>query len=180
MKKFALTLAIIGNGTLLAIALPTQADELKPLNVAMTEGTYAGTFLCSLGEMGMSLTLKDAGPATVEDIHQPLCASATGTCNDRQKIEIDNSRKVSGFINFFPTVGNPEAPAGAFEVSGSVNYTLPEFKRLQLVPGKWLDKPDGFGASAMTGTIYKNKISGKPTAQGCHELKLTKIQTWTP
>ncbi|MGJ8562427.1 MAG: hypothetical protein ACSHXY_02635 [Alphaproteobacteria bacterium] len=156
------------------------APVLKPLQVAMTDGTYAGTFLCSLGEMGMTLTLKDVGAAvSAEDIGQGHCKTGAGPCNDKQNQEISRSRKVTGVINFFPTVGNPKAPKGAFEVSGAVNYASKYLTKFSVVPGKWLDEPEGFGASGMTGTIYNYKISGKPTAPGCHDLTLTKIQTWS-
>ena len=164
-------------------ALPAAAQEtvtLKPLSVAMAEGTYAGTFLCSLGEMGMSLTIKDEGPATLEDIAEQPCKSGAGPSNDAQNQRIANRRKTTGVLNFFPTVGNPDAPAGAFQVSGWVDYGSKRFQRMQFNPGAWLDKPDNFGASAMTGTLINGVITGKPTAGGCHALRMRKIQTWSP
>lgn len=174
---------VAGGGTGLTANAQTDTQTmpaLKPMHVLQTEGTYAGTFLCSLGEMGMTLTLKDVGAAvSAEDIGQGHCKTGSGPCNDKQDQEISTSRKVTGVINFFPTVGNPKAPKGAFEVSGAVNYASKYLTKFSVVPGKWLDEPEGFGASGMTGTIYNYKISGKPTAPGCHDLTMTKIQTWS-
>lgn len=179
LKQVALAAMVAAVPSATAQTGATSFPELKPLAVAQVEGTYAGTFLCSLGEMGMTLTLKDTGAATsAEDIGQMHCKSGAGPCNDRQDAEIKDSRKVEGVINFFPTVGNPEAPSGAFEVSGSVNYAMKTLIRLRLEPGAWLDQADNFGSAGMTGTLYRGTLNGKPTERGCHDLMMTKIQTW--
>ena len=141
------------------------------------EGTYAGTFLCSLGEMGMTLSLKDGGIFTPSDFAGNPCRSGLGKCNDNFAIAHKGKRKTSGVINFFPTVGNPTAPQGAFEVSGWVNYTSKRFNRMELEPGDWISQPDNFGSAAMTGTLINGTISGKPTAPGCHDLTLQKVLT---
>lgn len=149
----------------LALAVPSQAQEapvLKPLNVAQMQGTYAGTFLCSSGEMGMSLSLNDIGPVMA---------------TDGNSVDV-NKRLVSGVLNFFPTVGNPDAQHGAFEVGGTA-HTYKHFTKVKLMPGKWLDKPENFGASGLEGTIIAStgSFKGKPTYSGCHTLTMTKLRT---
>lgn len=159
MKKFI----ILGAASLLIAGTATAqetAPVLKPLNVAQMTGTYAGTFLCSSGEMGMTLSIRDIG----------------GTINSDGKSVDANKRLINGVLNFFPTVGNPDAPHGAFEVGGTAeiyNY----FTKVKLEPGKWLDKPENFGASGLEGMISKKgHFTGKPTASGCHTLDMTKLR----
>jgi len=160
MKKFI----ILGAASLLVASTTTaqEAPVLKPINVLTMAGTYAGTFLCSSGEMGMSLSIKDIGP----------------TINPDGKSVDANKRLINGVINFFPTVGNPDAPHGAFEVGGTAdiyNY----FTKVKLNPGKWLDKPESFGASGLEGMISSKSghFTGKPTESGCHTLNMTKLRT---
>jgi len=136
MKKFI----ILGVASLLVASTTTaqEAPALKPINVLTMTGTYAGTFLCFSGEMGMSLSIKDIGP-TIKP--------------DGQSVDA-NKRLINGVLNFFPTVGNPDAPHGAFEVGGTAEiYTY--FTKVKLNPGKWLDKPENFGASGLEGMISK-------------------------
>ena len=64
-------------GSFGAPALAQSQAELKPLKVAMAEGNYAGTFICSSGEMGMSLSLKDTGPASIDMIGEEPCRSGS-------------------------------------------------------------------------------------------------------
>jgi len=157
MKKLFLAMGI------LAISFPASAQtaNLKPLNVVQMEGTYAGTFLCSSGEMGMSLNLHDIGPTIKPD--------GKGVNTDK--------RLITGVLNFFPTVGNPSAPHGAFEVSGTADV-YSQFSKIKLNPGKWLDKPDNFGASGLDGIVSKaGHFTGKPTVSGCHSLNMTKLRT---
>ena len=164
-------------GSFGAPALAQSQAELKPLKVAMAEGNYAGTFICSSGEMGMSLSLKDTGPASIDMIGEEPCRSGSGPCNDAQAARLKDMRTMSGVINFFPTAGNPDAPAGAFHVRGTANYGSKYRTRLELSPGKWIDQPEGFGASGLSGSIVDGKVYGKPTAQGCYTLKMRKIRT---
>ena len=161
MKKYI----ILGAASLLMAGAATAqeaAPVLKPLSVVQMTGTYAGTFLCSSGEMGMSLSIKDIGP----------------TINADGKSVDANKRLINGVLNFFPTVGNPDAPHGAFEVGGTAdiyNY----FTKVKLAPGKWLDKPENFGASGLEGMIQSKTghFTGKPTVSGCYTLDMTKLRT---
>ncbi len=141
-------------------ATAQETPVLKPLAVAQMQGIYGGTFLCSSGEMGMTLSIRDIG----------------GTINPDGKSVNANTRLIDGVLNFFPTVGNPNAPHGAFEVGGTAeiyNY----FTKVKLAPGKWLDKPENFGASGLEGMISKTgHFSGKPTVSGCHTLDMTKLR----
>lgn len=138
------------------------APALKPLTVAQMQGTYAGTFLCTSGEMGMTISLNDIGPVMATD----------GQNVDSKK------RLIGGVLNFFPTVGNPDAPHGAFEMGGTAQ-TNRFFTRVKLNPGKWIDKPENFGASGLEGTIVNKtgSFNGKPTHSGCHTLKMTKLRS---
>ena len=160
----------------------TAADhhrEAPSLELPSTEitGIYGGTFLCSLGEMGMTLSLEFGGFPELKDYPGMPCKSGSGPCNDRVNARLKKMRKVEGVISFFPTVGNPEAPAGAFRISGVAEYTSKVTTRLFLDPDDWIDKPDNFGSSGIEGTIVDGKIYGKPTAQGCHTLQMYKIRS---
>ncbi|WP_428036775.1 hypothetical protein, partial [Amphritea sp.] len=55
-----------------SFASPTTEDI--PAGVSQTEGLYAGTFFCSSGEMGITMSLKDQGVANPDksDIHKRL------------------------------------------------------------------------------------------------------------
>ncbi len=141
----------------------SNAQTLKPLTVAMVDGTYAGTFMCSSGEMGMSLTLNDVGAVMEPGV---------------------NKRLISGILNFFPTVTNPDAPTGVFEVGGVADYENADLKytahvQLEMKPGKWLVKPEGFGASGLKAKVWlKNyTVIGTPTASGCYTMHLQKLRT---
>lgn len=173
---------IAGIMSILAVTLSGSvsvfADEtlITPQETIDTiEGSYAGTFLCSLGEMGMTLSLKDAGEFTQIDFAGHPCRSARGRCNDEKVIAHKGKRKTVGVINFFPTISNPNAPQGAFHVSGWVDYRTKYIKKMAFEPGEWIEKPDNFGASAMTGRLIGGTISGQPTAPGCHSLKMQKV-----
>ncbi len=165
MRKLKLaTATLLGALVMSASALTAAAQDaavLKPLNVAMMEGQYAGTFLCGAGEMGMTLSIRDIG----------------GTINPDGKSADTNKRLIDGVLNFFPTVGNPNAPHGAFEVDGTAeiyNY----FTKVKLNPSKWLDKSENFGGSGLEGMISKTgHFSGTPTVSGCHTLNMTKLRT---
>ena len=163
MKKLIILSAasLLMAGTVQAQETSKPTAVLKPLSVVTMTGTYAGTFLCSSGEMGMSLSIKDIG----------------GTINPDGKSIDANKRLINGVLNFFPTVGNPNAPHGAFEVGGTAdiyNY----FTKVKLAPGKWLDKPENFGASGLEGMISKTgHFTGKPTVSGCYTLDMTKLRT---
>lgn len=155
MKKTFVTLTTAATLIVAACGNAQSADGV-PDSMAALEGTYAGTFLCGLGEMGMTLSLKDAGERAMDDGKEGY-------------------RTVSGVINFFPTVSNPDSPAGAFNVSGWVNAGTERFNKLGLEPGDWIDQPENFGTSGMEGMIINGKINGRPTADGCHTLSMRKI-----
>lgn len=178
MKSFLSTLSL--GIALCAMAHPALADETTKADtpdIAKVEGLYAGTFFCGFGEMGMTLSLKDAGEFTQKDFAGDPCRSATGTCNEQQVLEHKGKRKAKGVLNFFPTVTNPEAPQGAFHVSGFVEYAYDFFNEMEFEPGEWIAQPENFGASAMTGVLVDGTISGKPTAPGCHTLNMVKIHS---
>ena len=122
--------------------------------MAEIEGTYAGTFWCDFGEMGMTLSLADAGAYEDDD---------TGI------------RNVTGVLNFFPTLVNPDQPTGAFKVSGWVDADNEYVNQMELQPGDWIKQPENFGASPMEGRLINGVIYGKPTVDGCHKLRMTKL-----
>lgn len=161
-------------------ATAQTAPVLKPLNVLMVEGEYAGSFLCSKGEMGMSLTLMESDlsePLTFKDLGEVPCRSGAGSCNDLQNARFAQIRRLKGVLNFYPLLGNPDAPRGAFEVTGIMRPILPEIIRIEMSPGAWLEKPEGFGASGFEVSFRNGVLSGKPTASSCSKLKMTKLVT---
>lgn len=158
----------------LGIGLASAKDT--PAGRFAYEGEFAGTFICSRGEMGMTLSLQDAGPASEETVRN-LCRSASGSCNDAKAEGLAEKRQVEGVLNFFPTSGNPDAPAGAFRVHGMVDPRISPAFEIELSPGSWIDQPVGFGASAMVATLVDGEMVGKPTAPGCHTLKLRQLRT---
>lgn len=159
---------------------PVLKPVLKPLNVLLVEGEYAGSFLCSKGEMGMSLTLMESDPTkplTYKDLGEEPCRSGAGPCNDRQNARFAEMHRLKGVLNFYPLLGNPDAPRGAFEVTGIMRPIITGMSRIEMSPGAWLEKPEGFGASGFEASLRKGVLSGKPTASGCSKLKMTKLRT---
>jgi hypothetical protein len=156
-----------------ALALGAASDGAA--DRVVIDGTYAGTFICSSGEMGMTLSIKDMGPGKPEMLGG-TCRSGAGPCNDARDARLVGMREIGGVLNFFPTSGNPSAPAGAFKVSGSADISFAPAAEISLSPGDWIERPRGFGASAMTATLLEGEMVGKPTAPGCYTLKLRKIK----
>nr|WP_161593769.1 hypothetical protein [Parerythrobacter lutipelagi] len=144
-------------------------------NASGFEGTYAGTFICSSGEMGMTVSLEDAGPATDETARN-LCRSNSGQCYDEHKARSADMRQIEGVLNFFPTSSNPDAPAGAFRVHGAADTSMRPAYEIEMSPGSWIEQPGNFGSSAMVATLLDGEMVGKPTAPGCHILKLRKLK----
>lgn len=147
---------LIATATLLSIGnAHAQQKQLRPLKVISAEGTYAGSYLCDTGEHGMTMTLK----------------SISDMANMKEE------HIVQGVVNFFPTVGNPGGPAGAFEVSGTIQFHGDTASDLILKPGKWVVKPENYQTSGLRVWTLNGKMFGKPTIAGCHSLKMTKIRT---
>ena len=160
--------------------LATSASSAGPEQAAAIDGTFAGTFLCNTGELGMTLTLKDAGAATPRDLKKTPCRSGAGPCNDREAARLKNARKLTGVVNFFPTVGNPKGAAGAFRVVGALEYVPPAINRISLRPDVWLQRSSALGATGLTGTMIDDRIHGTPTADGCYALRLHRLNPSMP
>lgn len=139
------------------------------------EGIYGGTFLCGAGEMGMTLKLDINGWPELDDFPGGICRSGSGPCNDLQNARLAKMRKVSGVINFFPTLGNPSAPKGAFSATGIAEFKTKTLTRLFLYSENWIDESPEFQTSNLEANIVDGKILGAPTAKGCHVLRLHKI-----
>ncbi len=147
-----------------AAATAAGAETLPTLN-DLPE-TYAGTFLCGAGEMGMTMQLRDIGP---------LPRDCDPNCEDPA---IKHAAK--GVIRFFPTIVNPDAPAGAFTIEGTVNYTRSARRTvalLEMEPVDWIEQPDGFGASGLEyQLLFSDGVVtggyGRPTADGCFAMKV--------
>lgn len=150
-----------------AAASAQTVREPEPSEISALEGTYAGTFLCDSGEMGMSMTLRDTGPLEYR------CRSATGRCNTERK----GKHELDAIINFFPTLNNPNAPSGAYRAHGEVNYRIKLLAQITLEPDVWIDQPEKFGASGLEASIVKGNVYGKPTAGGCLKLRMRKLRT---
>ena len=157
-----------------AMANPPSSKPSADVWTLSADGTYGGTFLCALGEMGMTLSLKLGGAVAYNDYPGMHCKTGSGPCNDALNARLKKMRKVDGVITFFPTVGNPQAPKGAFRTSGVVEYRSKVSTRLLLDPGDWIRKPDNFGHSGLEAMIIEDRIIGKPTAPRCHAMDLHK------
>ena len=137
-------------------------------------GTYAGTFICSFGEMGMSLSINTVAPAPFNAL-PGSCKSGAGPCNEARASRLASLRAIDGVLNFFPTAGNPGAPSGAFRVSGLAETAAAPDYQIELSAGEWIVQPLGFGSSAMTANLANGVMTGTPTAAGCTSLKMQKI-----
>ncbi|MXO89709.1 hypothetical protein [Pontixanthobacter aquaemixtae] len=155
-------------------AAAQDAASTAASSAAEVEGHYAGTFVCGFGEVGMTLTVRDAGPAKWDAL-PGSCKSGAGPCNDARAARLATLRSVDGVLNFFPTATNPDAKAGSFKVSGLVETANAPAYQIELNPGEWIEKPERFGASAMEATIFDGEMVGKPTAPGCYTLRLRKL-----
>lgn len=114
-------------------------------------GTYAGSYTCVDGEHGFFLSLGKTDMT-------------------------DDGWLVDGTLGFFPTLGGMEGPvgmvAGSFDVSGTVTKADEDGDMvIELQPGEWLVKPDGYGAAALAGVITTTdtgawQLIGKPVVPG--------------
>ncbi|WP_209347218.1 hypothetical protein [Pontixanthobacter sp. CEM42] len=178
LKAGSLAIGILAGCTAIGVtathtaAAQDAAVEQSP--IAEITGQYAGTFICGFGEVGMTLSIEDAGPAPFDAL-PGSCKSGAGPCNDARAIRLASLRSISGVLNFFPTAANPDAKAGAFKVSGLAEIANAPAYQIELKPGEWIDKPERFGASAMEATIVDGEMVGKPTAPGCYTLRLRKL-----
>ena len=121
MSKFVKTL--VATAAIFSSAALANADDAS-VDVSKYEGTYAGTFWCNFGEMGMALSLKDAGVSDDKDMAEA------------------GFRSVNGVLNFFPTLANPDMPDGAFKVSGWIHADSKYVNEMELQPGDWIDQPE--------------------------------------
>lgn len=153
MQKMIKTL--LGATVLFSACATAGADDAG--HMADVEGTYAGTFWCNFGEMGMTLSIKDEGLSEDKDMAEA------------------KFHNVSGVLNFFPTLVNPGQPTGAFKISGWVHASGKFVKEYEFQPGEWIVQPENFGASPMEGRIVNGTIYGKPTVDGCHKLHMVKL-----
>lgn len=148
--------SLLAVSILVSACATASADDHADL-MADVEGTYAGTFWCDFGEMGMTISLKDEGLS-----------------QDKDKAEA-KFHSVSGVLNFFPTLVNPSQPTGAFKINGWVHASGKFVKEYEFQPGEWIVQPEGFGASPMAGRIVNGTFYGKPTVDGCHKLHMIKL-----
>ncbi len=132
-------------------ALPALAEVGDPDQFL---GDWAGTYICSAGEQGITLSIDEA-----------MQVEGAG-----------DTTSLSGVLNFYSTVANPDRPEGAFTITGSVVGDT-ETGVLELAPGDWLDEPENWGASGIEGIFLNGRIEGEPTASGCHVLGLRKLVT---
>ncbi|MDN3645852.1 hypothetical protein QWY75_06505 [Pontixanthobacter aestiaquae] len=178
LKAASLAIGLLASCGAIGLALTSAATaqdaatDQHPINEIT--GHYAGTFICGFGEVGMTLTINDAGPAP-EDALPGQCRSGAGPCNDARAFRLASLRSIDGVLNFFPTAANPDAKAGSFKVSGLAEIANAPAYQIELKPGEWIEKPERFGASAMEATIVDGEMVGKPTAPGCYTLRLRKL-----
>ncbi len=178
LTAFAMAVVFISG---LASASHHQVIE-HDLELPKTEimGTYAGTILCKDGERGFSLNLDIKGFPTLDDVPWGPCRSGSGPCNDRQDARLSKSRKISGFVNLFPTLSNPGTSLEAYRVEGIAEYITKETTKFHLEPGADSWKKGGleFLKAGLSGTIDDSVIDGDFFDNKCSVIKLYKMETY--
>lgn len=122
------------------------------------EGTFAGTYMCSLGEQGLVVEI-----AEVKD-----------------EADEEGWHEAYGRLQFFSTMSNPDRPEGAFYMNGRVNPVLLEeniqMAKIEMLPGDWIVEPDNYGSAGITGTIVNGSMQGKVEGgTSCVGLSASKV-----
>jgi len=113
------------------------------------EGVYAGTYICSRGENGITVSLD-----SFEDAEDGASAS------------------VQARLWFYDTTANPNHPEGAFAMSG----TITKDHAIELTPGEWLSEiPVSWGAAGIVGVATPTAWTVEPTGPGTSECELFKL-----
>ncbi|MEM8617554.1 MAG: hypothetical protein AAGF20_11555, partial [Pseudomonadota bacterium] len=110
-------------------SVTTQAVGQSPTSDAGSEtltGVYAGTYTCSRGENGITVSLDKVTPSQMSA----------------------DTAMVEARLWFYDTQTNPNHPSGAFKLSGVLIG-----ERLELKPAGWISvEPVNWGAAGITGT----------------------------
>lgn len=113
------------------------------------EGVYAGTYICSRGENGITVSLD-----SFEDAEDGASAS------------------VEARLWFYDTTSNPNHPAGAFAMTG----TISESGAIELTPGEWISEiPSNWGAAGIVGVMHTDEWTAEPTGPGTSECQYFRL-----
>ena len=123
-------------------------------------GVYAGSYVCSKGENGITVSLD-----TVVDL---IGAEDPGTS------------KIDGRLWFYDVASNADHPEGAFTISG----TIDKDGDIDMKPGAWLsDIPSGWGAAGVEGSIAemdgRAAMVARPSGPGteaCEDFVLKRLE----
>lgn len=130
-----------------------------PSELAKYTGVYAGSYVCSLGENGITISID--------------------TIVDLVGAETEQTGKVEGRLWFYDVAGNTGHPKGAFKLSGTITGT-----EIDLEPAGWIsDEPMNWGAAGVEGQFVDLSadmmLVGKPTGfgtAGCSEFVLQRLE----
>lgn len=141
------------------VAPVERADRIEQVEAHPYLGVYAGTYVCALGENGITVSLDRAEGITE--------AAVMGMYNTDARLW------------FYDTAGNAGHPSGAFNLSGMLRGIT-----LKVSPTDWIsDVPSNWGAAGISaefleedGDIY---LEGRPTGAGteaCERFRLKRLQ----
>ena len=136
---------------------PTEPSPAQSTQAAYM-GVYAGTYVCSGGENGITVSIDE-----LEDVNAA-------------KMDVTQAK---ARLWFYDTSGNPGHPTGAFHLSGLINSGS-----IDMTPGDWIsDVPANWGAAGIKGQFQTENgqiyLHGKPSGPGtsaCQDFKLKRLE----
>lgn len=136
-----------------------EAEAPAPVQSTQSQylGLYAGTYICSRGENGITVAIDQ-----LSDVNAA-------------KMDVT---QVEARLWFYDTASNPDHPDGAFQLSGIINSGA-----IDMTPGDWIsDTPNNWGAAGLKGEFRTNEgqiyLHGKPSGPGtsaCEKFKLKRL-----
>lgn len=135
------------------------APQLSESQFAKYTGVYSGSYVCSLGENGITISID-----TIVD----LIGAEGGPTG-----------KVDGRLWFYDVMSNPGHPSGAFKLSGTITDA-----GFDLEPVGWITiEPDNWGAAGIEGEFVDlgavMNLIGQPTGfgtAGCEGFALKRLE----
>ncbi len=119
-----------------------------------------------------------AGPAAAKSVIGDW-AGVYDCAQGKTALELEitglDKTQIQALFYFHAVPENPHVPAGCFLMTGTFDELSGQ---LQLRPGKWLLRPDGFVTVGMTGTLdASDRLSGSISGPGCKDFTLTRTDT---
>ena len=82
------------------------------------------------------------------------------------------SASVEARLWFYDTTSNPNHPAGAFAMTG----TISESGAIELTPGEWISEiPSNWGAAGIVGVMHTDEWTAEPTGPGTSECQYFRL-----